>query len=289
MKVSILGDGVWGTALGVLLAANGHKVSFWNKKEQINPLDIVVVAIPTQTIRGAIKNFGNNLRKTTIVNCSKGIEKGTHKLPSQVLKELLGTEVDYYTLIGPSFAHEVNRKMPTLVNIGGSNGKTEEICGLFETDYFRVRPTKSVEALELAGALKNVYAIACGIADGLDFEINTRAKLITIAYEEFLKLATSFNYQIDDDARPGILGDLVLTCNSSESRNFSFGRNLVKYPVRESMRRVNSTIEGYNTAFSIQHFSEKSSMPLGKFVLRIIQEDSPQVIGDKFANFVKKI
>jgi glycerol-3-phosphate dehydrogenase (NAD(P)+) len=289
MKVSILGNGVWGTALGKLLSANGHKINFWNKKAQINPLDVVVIAIPTQTIRGAIKSFGDNLGKAAIINCSKGIEKGTHKLPSQILKELLGTEIEYYTLIGPSFAHEVNRKMPTLVNIGGSNGKTEEICGLFETDYFRVRPTKSIEALELAGALKNVYAIACGIADGLDFEINTRAKLITIAYEEFLKLSTSLNYEIDEDARPGILGDLVLTCNSSESRNFSFGRNLVKHSVRESMRKVNSTIEGYNTAFSILHFSEKSPMPLGKFVLRIIKDDNPKAIGGKFADFVKKI
>jgi glycerol-3-phosphate dehydrogenase (NAD(P)+) len=289
MKVSILGNGVWGTALGKLLAANGHKISVWNKKAQINPLDVVVIAIPTQTIRGVIESFGDNLGKAAIINCSKGIEKGTHKLPSQILKELLGTKIEYYTLIGPSFAHEVNRKMPTLVNIGGSNGKTEEICGLFETDYFRVRPTKSIEALELAGALKNVYAIACGIADGLDFEINTRAKLITIAYEEFLKLSTSLNYEIDEDARPGILGDLVLTCNSSESRNFSFGRNLVKHSVKESIRKVNSTIEGYNTAFSILHFSEKSPMPLGKFVLRIIKEDNPKTIGDKFADFVKKI
>ncbi|MDP2585421.1 MAG: hypothetical protein Q8P29_00915 [Candidatus Levybacteria bacterium] len=289
MIIKIIGDGAWGTALGRLLTANGHKITYWDKKEQINPLDLVVVAIPTSAIRGVIKNYGDNLRKATIINSSKGIEKGYHKLPSQIIKDILGTGIKYFTLIGPSFAQEVNLKMPTLVNLGGNNGRTQEMCDLFETDYFRVRPTKSVEALELAGALKNVYAIACGMADGLGFKINTRAKLITIAYEEFLKLVLSFNYEIDEDARPGILGDLVLTCSSIESRNYSFGKYLTKYCVKESIEKINSTIEGHNTAFSTLYFSEKSPMPLAEFVLRIIEEDNPKKLMGKFCDFVRKI
>ncbi len=289
MKINILGDGVWGSALKKLLTANGHEVIFWNKKSQIDPADFVVIAIPTQAIRGVIKNYGRNLGKAVIINSAKGIERSSHKLPWQIVRELLGTEIEYFTLIGPSFAHEVDHKMPTLVNLGGYNGRTQEICDLFETDYFRVRPTKSVEALELAGALKNVYAIACGIADGLGFKTNTRAKLITIAYEEFRKLAENLNYEIDEDARPGILGDLVLTCSSLESRNFSFGKNLAKYRVKASIEKVDSTIEGYNTAFSILYFSEKSEMPLGEFVLKIIEEDNPKKVGSKFADLVRKI
>jgi len=289
MKINILGNGVWGSVLGKLLTTNGHKVSFWNKKDQIDPVDCVVIAIPTQAIRGVMKNYGRNLKKAMIINSAKGIEKGSQKLPSEIVKELLGGEIEYFTLIGPSFAQEVDRQMPTLVNLGGYNGKASDICNLFETDYFRVRPTKSVEALELAGALKNVYAIACGIADGLGFEINTRAKLITIAYEEFRKLASSLNYEIDEEARLGILGDLVLTCSSIESRNFSFGKNLVNYSVKESIKKVDSTVEGYNTAFSILYFSEKSAMPLGEFVLRIIEENNPRKVGSKFADLVKRI
>ena len=289
MRVNILGDGVWGTSLGMLLAANGHHVHFWNKKELIDPKDVVVIAIPSQAIREVISKYGQNLKKAVIVNSAKGIEKGSHKLPFQIIRELLGSEIEYFTLIGPSFAHEVNLKMPTLVNLGGYNGQTQRICDLFETDYFRVRPTKSVEALELAGALKNVYAIACGIANGFGFGINTRAKLITIAYEGFQKLALKLNYEIDEQARPGILGDLILTCSSEESRNFSFGENLVNYPVEESMKRVNSTIEGYNTAFSIMHFSKISPMPLAEFVLTIIKDNNPKEIRGKFAEFVRKI
>jgi len=289
MRINILGNGAWGTALGRLLTANGHEITFWEKKEQIDPADFVVIAIPTQAIRSVFKNYGRNLRKAVIVNSSKGIEKGSHQIPSQIVKELLGTKIEYFTLIGPSFAQEVNLKMPTLVNLGGRNSKTQQICDLFKTDYFRVRPTKTVEALELAGALKNVYAIACGMADGLGFKINTRAKLITIAYEEFQKLALSLNYEIDDEARPGILGDLVLTCSSQESRNFSFGKNLIKYCVKESIKKINSTVEGYNTAFSVLYFSEKSAMPLAEFVLKIIEENNPKKIGSKFADFVKKI
>ncbi len=289
MRVSILGDGVWGSVLGKILVSNGHEVTFWNRKNQIDPADFVVIAIPTQAIRGVFKNYGRNLKKAVIINCAKGLEKGSQKLPSEIVQELLGTEIEYFTLIGPSFAQEVGDKMPTLVNLGGHNGKTQDICNLFKTDYFRVRPTKSVEALELAGALKNVYAIACGIADGLGFGENTRAKLITIAYEEFLRLATKLKYGIDEETRPGILGDLVLSCSSIESRNFSFGKNLVKYSVKESIKKVDSTIEGYNTAFSILHFSEKSAMPLGEFVLRIIEENNPKKVGNRFADLVKNI
>lgn len=289
MRINILGTGVWGTALGKILVSNGNEVNFWNKKNQIDPLDFVVIAIPTQAIRGVIKNYGRNLGKAVIINSAKGIEKRSHKLPSQIVNELLGKDVEYFTLIGPSFAQEVDRKMPTLINLGGSNGKSQEICDLFETDYFRVRPTRSVEALELAGALKNVYAIACGISDGLGFESNTRAKLITIAYEEFRKLAENLKYEIDEQARPGILGDLVLTCSSIGSRNFSFGKYLVNYSVKDSIKKVDSTIEGYSTAFSILYFSEKSAMPLGEFVLRVIEENNPRTVKAKFADFVKKI
>ena len=289
MRVNILGNGVWGTALSKVLADNNHEVSFWNKRSQIEALDCVVIAIPAQAIRGVFKNYGRNLKRGVVVNSAKGIEKGSQKLPFQIVKELLGEEIEYFTLIGPSFAQEVSRKMPTLVNLGGYNGKMQEICDFFETDYFRVRATKSVEALELAGALKNVYAIACGVADGLGFETNTRAKLITIAYEEFRKLATDLKYKIDEQARPGILGDLILTCSSIESRNFSFGKLLTRFSVKDSIEKIDSTIEGYNTAFSILYFSEKSPMPLGEFVLRIIEENSPRNVASKFTEFVKRI
>lgn len=289
MKINVLGNGVWGTALSKVLTTNGHQTSFWDKKSQIEPMDCIVIAIPAQAIRSVFKNYGRNLKKALIINSAKGIEKESQKLPSEIVREVLGTDIEYFTLIGPSFAQEVEHKMPTLVNLGGSNGKTQEICNLFETDYFRVRPTKSVEALELAGALKNVYAIACGIADGLGFGENTRAKLITIAYEEFRKLAIDLKYEIDEEARPGILGDLVLTCSSMESRNFSFGKNLVNFSVKDSIKKIDSTIEGYNTVFSILYFSEKSPMPLGEFVLRIIEENNPSRVASAFSDFVKHI
>lgn len=289
MRINILGNGMWGSALGRLLTINGHKVSFWDKKSQIYPLDLVVIAVPAQEIRGVLCNYGSGLRKAVILNSSKGIERRTHQIPVQIIKGILGEEIEYSTLIGPSFAKEVDRKMPTLVNLGNCNGKAKEMCGLFETDYFRVRPTRSVEALELAGALKNVYAIACGISEGLGFQINTRAKLITIAYEEYQALAKNLGYTIDSQSRPGILGDLVLTCSSIESRNFRFGKNLVRLSVKESLEEVNSTIEGYNTSFSILNFSEKSSMPLAEFVLKILEEDNPREIANKFAEFVKDI
>jgi glycerol-3-phosphate dehydrogenase (NAD(P)+) len=293
MRIKILGDGAWGTAISNLLKKNSQEVSFLNKAAcqstiNLEDVDVLILAIPTQTIREVLGRI-QGLENKIIVNCAKGIERNTHKFPHEIVQEVVGKKVNYFSLIGPSFAQEVNQQMPTLVNLGGSDGKIQTICDLFETDYFRVRPTKSVEALELSCALKNVYSIACGIADGLGFKINTRAKLITIAYEEFQKLASKLKYHIDEDARPGILGDLVLTCSSTESRNFRFGKDLTKYSIAESMEKIHSTIEGYNTMFSIPYFSEKSAMPLAKFVLKVIKEDNPKNIGSEFAEFVKEI
>lgn len=289
MKINILGNGAWGSALGRLLSSNGHEVHFWDKKTQIEPMELVVVAIPVQEIRGVLNNYGKKLSRATILNSAKGIEKRTHQIPVQIIKNVLGEEIKYYTLIGPSFAKEVDRKMPTLVNIGGNNGHTQEICDLFETDFFRVRPTKSIEALELSGALKNVYAIACGMAEGLGFQINTRAKLIILAIEEIRKLIATLDYKVDGNSRPGTLGDLILTCSSIESRNFSFGKNLVRFSVKESLELINSTVEGYGTAFSVLNFSEKSPMPLAEFILRIIEEDNHREVVNKFAEFVRSI
>lgn len=185
--------------------------------------------------------------------------------------------------------------MPTLVNLGGftknNYHRLEEIVNLFQTDYFRVKPTHIVEALELASALKNVYAIAAGIAEGLGFAMNTRAKLVSIAIDEIYRLSKSLHFKIDNSAIPGIVGDLILTCNSSASRNFTLGRLLVTYPVSECLKQINSTVEGFYTASSVPYFSRKTKikMPLAQFVHDATRVDKPKALGQSFAKFVKNI
>src|SRR5665811_496344 len=170
MTINILGDGVWGKALSTLLTQNNHKIEFWDKQSKIKPLDAILIAVPATAIRDVFTKYGSDLKNSIIINSAKGIEKESHKLPHQITKDILGENIKYFAIMGPSFAEEVEEKMPTIVSLAVNIDQSREIADLFETDYFRVKRTNSLEAIELSGALKNVYAIACGIAKGLGFK-----------------------------------------------------------------------------------------------------------------------
>ncbi len=291
MKIKIIGDGAWGSALHTVLKRNSQSVSFWEIGEPIDDPKVVVLSVPTQAIRSCIKSINKTKKRTVIVNSAKGIERKTHKLPFQIVQEILGNDIDYFSIMGPSFAQEVAAEMPTLVNLGYVRERNKEVVkNLFQTDYFRVRPTRGVEALELAAALKNVYAIACGMAEGLGFGMNTRTKLILLAIEEFYRLSKKMGYKIEVEAAPGTLGDLVLTCSSVKSRNFTFGKKLTKYHVEECLERIKTTVEGYYTVSSLRYFVQKTGvkLPLATLVAKIIAQDKPREVRGLFANFVKQ-
>lgn len=291
MKVCVVGNGAWGTALFGLVRENCPNVSFFKKELKAQTADVIVIAVPTQALREVVGSI-KRVNGVAIVNCAKGIERTTHKLPFQIVSELLGSDTRYFSLIGPSFAVEVKKKMPTLVNLGYSHeDNIDDIKNLFQTDYFRVRPTSTIQALELSGALKNVYAIACGVATGLGFGMNTRVKLILLALEEITSLAQKLNFTIDRDDSPGFIGDLILTCNSIESRNFTFGKLLTKYTKAESLAKIRSTVEGQNTVLSVPYFTEKTGLklPLANFVYDIIGEDCSQKVAEKFDKFVASV
>lgn len=274
-----MGDGAWGSAIFSVLLENGHGVSYWEKGETVPDGSIVIMAIPTQAIREVLSTIGKP-KDLTIINCAKGIEKSTHLLPSQIAKEVLGDKINYFALIGPSFAEEVKHKMPTLVNLAFVRNKNaQEIRDLFQNDYFRVRLAKGVRSLELASAFKNIYAIACGIADGLGYETNTRVKLILIAIEEFYLLSRRLGFSIDRKALPGTIGDLILTCNSEESRNFSFGKLLAKHKTADALKKIRETVEGYTTVDSIPYFEQKSgaNLSLARFVYEVIKRMTRQI------------
>lgn len=290
MRIIVVGDGKWGKAIGSLLSKNKKTFSFWKRGEDLPDDSILIMCIPTQVIREVLTLYGKNLKNIIYINGAKGIEKVTHKLPFQIAIDILGKNIDYFSLMGPSFSQEVIDGMPTLVNIGYAKGKNGELVrGLFQTDYFRVRLTKGVRALELASAFKNVYAIACGVADGLGMGTNTRVKLILLAIEEFYRLSKKLGYTIDRRALPGTIGDLILTCNSEESRNFSFGKLLATHRQKEALERIGETVEGYYSVDSIPYFEEHSkvSLPLARFVYEIIKKDDPKSISSQFSDFVK--
>jgi len=290
MNIVIVGKGKWGSAMGSLLKKNGQSFKFWKKGDALPSNSVIIMCIPTQAIRSILIESGKGLKHVIYINGAKGVERGTHKLPFQVASEILDGNIDYFSLIGPGFAEEVEKEMPTLVNIGFTKEKNSAaVRELFQTDYFRVRLTKGIRALELASAFKNVYAIACGLADGLGFETNTRVKLIILAIEEFYSLSRKLKYSIDTRALPGTIGDLILTCNSEESRNFSFGKLLAKYKTAQAIKKIGETVEGFTTVESIPYFEESSKvkLPLARFVYEIIKADNPSKAKTLFQEFVK--
>lgn len=279
---------MWGSAVGTLFQENGHDITVLNNGELVPPESLVFSAIPTQALREVLTSiqFSND---TVFINGAKGIEQNTYLLPYEIVREVLG-EIPYLSLMGPSFADEVKAKMPTLVNLGYRDEEiAKKVKSLMQTDYFRIRLTKSIRALELSAACKNIYAIASGVAEGLGFGTNTRVKLILLAIEEVNSLKNALGYKSDDQALPATVGDLILTSSSEESRNFRFGEGLVNASPEETLAVMKETIEGYYTAASVVHFEEKTgiSLPLAHFVYELCYVKSDTPIRARFMEFVK--
>ncbi|MDO8609225.1 MAG: hypothetical protein Q7R95_01635 [bacterium] len=293
MNIKIVGNGAWGKAMFHVLQKNNLNVNFIKRNEDIKDVDIVVLAVPTQAIKQVLSLITFSKKKICIVNTAKGIEQLSHRIPYQIIYEMFKNRVDYYTLIGPSFAEEVINDMPTLVNLGYAKESkdNERIKLLFQTNYFRIRLCKGVEALELSSALKNVYAIGCGLAKSLGYKINTRVKLIVMAIEEMQILFRNLHYHNDERSVAGTIGDLVLTCNSMESRNFHFGTLLPNYRVEECLTMINSTVEGFHTLSSISYLEQKSraKLPLASFINKVIRLNQPKLIDQEFRKFIMKV
>lgn len=273
MKIQIIGNGAFGTALATLVDENKHEVLLLGKGKKISASDMAILAVPTQSIRSVLTQL-KEYDVPIIVNCAKGIEEGSHQLPVEIFTELFGEKRSYATLMGPSFAGEMVKQMPTLVNVGSFELQTGKIVqDVLQTDYFRIRVSYCVHSLELSGALKNVYAIAAGFSRGLGLGINTQTQIIILALEEITRLCRALKFPIDESADPGIIGDLILTGNSSESRNFRLGKLLATNTIQESLAELNALVEGYSTAFSIPYFAKKAGvkMLLAEFMQLVVK------------------
>lgn len=289
MNIFILGNGAWGSAVATLFQENGHEVTILEKGNSVPEGSIIFSAIPTQALREVLSSVDFH-HDTVFINGAKGIEQKTNFLPYEIVKEVKG-EVAYLSLMGPSFADEVKNKMPTLVNLGYRDEEIgKRVRGLMQTDYFRVRLTKSIRALELSAAFKNIYAIASGMAEGLGFGTNTRVKLILLAIEEVKSLKEALDYKDDERSLPATIGDLILTSSSEESRNFRFGEELVGFSAEEAVQKIGETVEGFYTVATVPHFEEKTgiSLPLAHFVYEVCYVPSDVTLYDRFMEFVRR-
>lgn len=283
MSITIIGKGAWGNALHHVLSTHEKEIIFWDRTSRIVS-DMVVLALPTNVIKDVLP-FIDKKENLFIVNSSKGIEIDSHRFPYQIIADIF-PDVHYFSLLGPSFAQEVIDDMPTLVNLAlpagrQVSGKAEfvkEVEQLFKTDFFRVRVVDGVEAVELGAAFKNIYAILCGIVQGIGFGVNTRTNIILLAYEEMSRLNKKLGYLMHQDAVLSIMGDLMLTCSSEESRNFMFGKNLATYSIQESLEKSKGVVEGFQSLSSVDYFAEKSGEPL---VLAELIKDIMEKAGNK--------
>lgn len=288
MNIFILGKGAWGSAVATLFEENGHTATVLNKGESVPEDSVIFSAIPTQALREVLLSVEFQ-SDTIFINGAKGIEQNTFFLPYEIVREVKG-EISYLSLMGPSFADEVKNRMPTLVNLGYRDEEiAKRVRTFMQTDYFRIKLTRSIRALELSAAFKNIYAIAAGIAEGLGFGTNTRVKLILIAIEEVKSLKDALDFKDDERSLPATIGDLILTSSSEESRNFRFGEGLTKGSSDEALQAIGETVEGYFTAKSIPHFEEKTgvSLPLARFVYEVSYVPSDIPLRDRFMEFVK--
>ena len=299
MKISVLGAGSWGTTLACLLANNGHKVYLWeiNKeaaqkldKERvipfiggatipdsivissdlniINETEAVLFVVPSHFLRStvnSIKKLNIDLGKKIIISATKGIENETLLRVSQIIEEIYPETKDkIVALSGPSHAEEVSKQIPTVVT---SASKTEELAikvrDLFMNDYFRVYTQDDIVGVELGASLKNVFAVAGGIIDGLNFGDNTKAAIISRGLKELISLGVALGGKEKTFYGLSGIGDLMVTCFSKHSRNRNLGEMLAKgKTLEQAEKELKMVAEGVKTCISAYQLGKKLNIEL---------------------------
>lgn len=317
-NVGVLGAGSWGTALAIHLARKGLPVMMWSRdkehaeaserarkntqyltdfelppslhltaslEEAIRGADMLLSAVPSHGLREVLDRALPLMeRELPIVSATKGIENGSLKLVSEIFEDHLSSSQKRLVtcLSGPSFAKEVALGMPTAVSLAGTDEKVmSKIQAAFVTDRFRVYTTDDVIGVEIGGALKNVIAIAAGIADGLGFGTNTRAALITRGLAEISRLAVARGGHPLTLAGLSGMGDLVLTCTGDLSRNRKVGLELGRgRKLAEILASMTMVAEGVLTTRSAHDLSrrENVNMPIVEAVYQILYEDVPPLL-----------
>lgn len=308
-KVGIMGAGSWGTAISWLLTNNGHEVTVWSIdakevemldrerehrsklpgvklqesihftneiREGIEGKDFVVLAVPSPFTRSTARKMKEYVKEGQIlVNVAKGIEESTlMTLTDQIEEEV--PQADVAVLSGPSHAEEVGKGLPTTCVVGARTKETAEyLQKAFMSEVFRVYTSPDILGIELGGSLKNVIALAAGIADGLGYGDNTKAALITRGIAEIARLGVRMGGKIETFTGLTGMGDLIVTCASVHSRNRKAGYLIGKgMTMQEAMDEVKMVVEGVYSAKAAKRLSEQYqvSMPIVEQVNQVLFE-----------------
>ena len=296
-NVGIIGAGSWGTALALLLHTNGHQITVCSfRKEEAERLskerehksklpgiklpedmeftgdlekavtgkDFIVMAVPSHAARSTARKMNPYIQDgQIIVDVAKGIEEDTLMTLSQQIEQEI-PQADVAVLSGPSHAEEVGRGLPTTVVIGAKTKKTAEyLQSMFMNEVFRVYTSPDILGMELGGSLKNVIALAAGIADGMGYGDNTKAALITRGIAEIARLGVKMGGSIESFTGLTGIGDLIVTCASVHSRNRKAGYLMGQgKSMEEAMKEVNMVVEGVYSAKAAVKLGEKYGVSL---------------------------
>lgn len=312
MKITVLGDGAWGTACAMLFAENGHAVDLWcfnpgvaqeirTKRTNsqflpgftlpptITPTtdlrkslanDIICEAIPVPYLRQVLaKERIQNPDKKLWIVLSKGIEAGTHQLPSEILTDMYGALPHITVLSGPSFAQDVARRQPTIVALAADSATDMRLVrSLCENSFFTCAANTDIIGTQLLGALKNVAALGTGLLDGTGFGTNTRVLFVLRCFDEMAELLVTKDGQRDTLYGPAGIGDLMLTCFGMQSRNYQCGLMIgKKQQIAGNSCDKAVTAEGINTLKSICAIANEQDieMPVTCALAQVIAGKKP--------------
>lgn len=315
IAVAVLGAGSWGTALASLLARNGHRTVIWGRDaEQVRAInerhentrylpgiplpdslrasadlsasvrmaDVVLVVTPSHA-------FGDTVRALAPHRCAgagvawatKGFEPGSGRFLHEVAAEILGGDVPLAVVTGPSFAKEVTQGLPTAVTVHSDDPTfAQTVAEALHGPAFRAYTGNDMLGAELGGAMKNVLAVATGVADGMHLGLNARAGLITRGLNEMLRLNHALGGRAETLMGLAGLGDLVLTCTGDLSRNRRLGLALGKgQSIREAVASIGQVVESIQTCDEVMRLAERFGidLPISALVRRVLHEEiTPQ-------------
>ncbi|MBF2757212.1 MULTISPECIES: NAD(P)H-dependent glycerol-3-phosphate dehydrogenase [unclassified Staphylococcus] len=314
-KITVFGMGSFGTALANVLAENGHTVLMWGKNEDsvkelndhhqnnrylkdvvlnssikatsdineaVNFTDIYLMALPTKAMREVTSQIDGLINsKKTFIHVAKGIENDTFKRVSEMIEDSISEEHNggIGVLSGPSHAEEVVIKQPTTVAASSKDEKVSELIqDLFMNDYLRVYTNNDLVGVELGGALKNIIAVASGIVSGMGYGDNAKAALMTRGLAEISRLGEKLGADPMTFLGLGGIGDLIVTCTSTHSRNYTLGYKLGQgQTMDEALNEMNMVVEGIYTTNSVYHLAKQQNvdMPITNALYKVLFEDKP--------------
>jgi glycerol-3-phosphate dehydrogenase (NAD(P)+) len=291
-RVLIIGAGDFGSTLHQLVSQNGHIARMYcpvcdethsttaDLEQALNKVDLVILAVPMSVIREVfVPLFEYMERSTPILSVTKGIDLESGQLVSEIFESQGGDLNNFAQLSGPNFSREIREGIPTATVVASNNDELVHlVTTILGNENFRIYASRDIIGVEVAGAIKNILAIASGIHDGLGLGANSRAALITRGLAEFVRYATWRGAHKSTLMGLSGVGDVILSSTSDQSRNYRFGKMIGEgMPVGEARKKIASTIEGIGTTEAVYSSIDKfaGEMPITETVYKIIFEDMP--------------